>query len=79
MKKTVALVLCIISLALLAGCENNSAASSTIISIRSGIGMEFLIKAFPAAPMRFDVMIDGMTPVATVRMYFPYLSFVPLP
>ena len=59
--------------------RNSTAASRMIISTRSHIGSELERKAFPAAPIRLDVMMDGMTPVATVRMYLGYLSLVPLP
>ena len=59
--------------------RNRTAASRIIISTSSQMGSELERNAFPAAPMRFDVTIDGMTPVATVSMYLGYLSFVPLP
>ena len=55
------------------------AARTTIISISTHSGSAFFRNAVPAAPMRLDTTIDGITPVITVKMYFLYLRFDPLP
>ena len=50
--------------------RNSRAARKTIIRIRIQRGRELDMNALPAAPMRLLVMMDGTTPVATVKMYF---------
>jgi len=40
----------------------------TIMSIRSQSGIAFVINAFAASPIRFEVAMDGITPHATVRI-----------